>query len=200
MQHSELCLKSCSLEHSRELYIEKSIETQLCKHVIPYSILKFIFLDNHSMFKLCMLCITKNLHHTTLDYFRTWKAGAKLLKLKALEMSLFFSAIMDSWACIPHFYFRFVIRVMKECCAVCPHGRKVHKKQTAQKNPCKCRKVNKTSSSAMFFSSTIKALLNQKFIVGEKNNKNSAKHFIAIGIAHSLIPCMFQKFFFTWYL
>lgn len=90
MQHSELCLKSCSLEHSRELYIEKSIETQLCKHVIPYSILKFIFLENHSMFKLCMLCITKT------DYFRTWKAGAKLLQLKALEMSLFFSAIMDS--------------------------------------------------------------------------------------------------------
>lgn len=59
VQHSGSCLKSCSLEHSRELYIEKSIETQLCKHDIPYSVLKFNFLENHSVFKLCMFCITK---------------------------------------------------------------------------------------------------------------------------------------------
>jgi len=53
------CLKSCSWKHSRELYIEKSTEIQLCKHHIPYSVLKFIFLENHSVFKLCTLCITK---------------------------------------------------------------------------------------------------------------------------------------------
>lgn len=124
--HSGSCLKFCTLEQSRQLWIKKFTKIQLCKNDIAYRILKFNFMEKHSVSKFSTLSIIKifTIEHQTISELE--KQMLNFWMLNPWKFHNYFFARIDSWACIPLSYFilfYFSLRVMKEHCVLCVPGK-----------------------------------------------------------------------------
>lgn len=133
--HFGSCLKFCTLEQSRQLWIKKFTKIQLCKNDIAYRIFKFNFMEKHSVFKFATLSIIKifTIEHQTISGFE--KQVLNFWMLNPWKFHNDFFARIDSWACIPLSYFIlfFIKSYERALCAMCPWQKWAKMEQATEK-------------------------------------------------------------------